>query len=190
MSRNMADQTIFDAEEWRPVVGWPDYEVSNLGRVRRATDFMKRQWQNGKIYVLRPKGVMLKTGLHSDGYPYATLYGADRKRKTVAVHILVCEAFCGPRPSPEHEVAHWDGNRNNPAASNLRWATRIENQSDRLRHTTDNRGERSGKAVLTEETVREIRAATESARSLAKRFGVAPTTIHGVRTRTTWKWLD
>ncbi|WP_449411892.1 HNH endonuclease signature motif containing protein [Methylobacterium komagatae] len=48
------------------------------------------------------------------------------------VHRLVCEAFHGPAPTPEHQVAHADGTRWNARADNLRWATRTEN-TGRLR---------------------------------------------------------
>jgi hypothetical protein len=35
----------------------------------------------------------------------------------------VAEAFIGPQPSPRHQVAHYDGVRDNNHYSNLRWAT-------------------------------------------------------------------
>lgn len=53
----------------------------------------------------------------------------------VSVHILVCEAFHGPRRLGL-EVAHNDGNRLNASATNLRWATRLANIADKWLHGT------------------------------------------------------
>jgi len=47
----------------------------------------------------------------------------NKKGETAKRYVdeLVCEAFHGPRPSPEHEVRHRDGNITNNRASNLMW---------------------------------------------------------------------
>lgn len=38
----MADDTL--PEEWRKIEDEPDYEISNLGRVRRATDVVRSHY--------------------------------------------------------------------------------------------------------------------------------------------------
>lgn len=62
-----------------------------------------------------------------DGYPAVRLAGISAG---FPVHRLVCEAFHGPKPTPKHEVAHWDGDKTNNTAPNLRWATHKENCQD------------------------------------------------------------
>jgi len=55
---------------------------------------------------------------------------------TVVAPRMVCESVNGPPPTPEHETAHSCGRGHegciNPG--HLRWATREENQGDRIEH--------------------------------------------------------
>jgi hypothetical protein len=100
-----ADPNI--AEEWRPIHGAPNYEVSNFGRVRSMA--------RGKLRILRIQ-INPRTK-----YPQADLSVGGRgqqKRRTVAVHRLVAEAFLGPL-RPGAVVNHKDRNRANCALSNL-----------------------------------------------------------------------
>lgn len=53
--------------------------------------------------------------------------------QTPAVHILVAEAFHGPRP-PGMEVRHLNGVKLDNRAENLRWGTDSENMLDIVRH--------------------------------------------------------
>ena len=57
----------------------------------------------------------------------------DYKRGTVLVHVLVLEAFVGPRPAG-HEGRHLDDVRSNNTLSNLAWGTQGENYQDALRN--------------------------------------------------------
>jgi hypothetical protein len=50
-------------------------------------------------------------------------------------------------------------------------------------------GERNGAAVLTEDAVIWIRAASESCRYLAKQFKVAHATISAIKRGDSWAWL-
>ena len=50
------------------------------------------------------------------------------------VHILVCEAFHGPRPSPKHEVRHKNGISSDNRAENLEWGTRSDQRNDDVRN--------------------------------------------------------
>jgi hypothetical protein len=52
-------------------------------------------------------------------------------------HILVCEAFHGPKPEPHHEVRHLNGNGQDNRPENLAWGTKSENRADAVRHGTD-----------------------------------------------------
>lgn len=124
--------------------------------------------------------------LDSDGYRRVNVYDiAKGGFRQVPVHALVAATFIGPRPTPDHQVAHADGCRANNAVTNLRWATAYENQRDRDRHGTHNRGARNVRAHLTDEQAAEIRRAyiprsrSWGAKALAARYG---TTFAVVRT--------
>ena len=93
------------AEEWKPIAGWP-YEVSDLGRVRRA----------GEAGVLnyRPQ-VYHRVRLSREGK--ATMF---------RVHVLVLNAFIGPRP-PKWTADHKNGNKDDNRLCNLEWVTQAEN---------------------------------------------------------------
>jgi hypothetical protein len=133
-------------EQWRTVADFPDYSVSNLGRVRRDT--------GGKGATV---GRIMTGWTRSGGYLAVKLHRGGA-HKNLRIHRLVAFAFIGPAPTGAHEVAHFDGVPANNHVNNLRWATRSENQRDRVRHGTTNRGDRHWKAKLTEGDVRAIRA--------------------------------
>lgn len=104
-----------NGEIWRPVLGMPEYEVSNLGSVRswlphgksrkpRAVPKRLHQGWSGGIETTRKKLTPL-VALH--GKPYA-------------LNTLVATAFHGIRP--EGYTASWkDGNRANNRADNVYW---------------------------------------------------------------------
>ncbi|MCL7707491.1 hypothetical protein M8368_29425, partial [Enterobacter kobei] len=72
------------------------------------------------------------------------------------------------------------------------WATPEENQGDRVIHGTSNRGEAQWNHKLMVDQVREIRLMLNShtQRQLADAYGVSARTIHNIKTRKTWAWLD
>jgi hypothetical protein len=167
-------------ETWRGIPDFPKYEVSSLGRVRRAAPGTNTR-----------AGLILKTPPDSRGYPMVIFYGSG-KRFARKVHRLVAESFLGPRPTPLHEVAHADGSRDNNAVVNLRWATRADNHADKLRHGTDNRGGRHGMSKLTEALIRTAEARRkEGARikDIARELGVSHRTLGKALRRESWCWL-
>lgn len=105
-------------EEWRPVSRMPGYEVSDHGRLRK--------YLTGATH--------LKKG-------YKGRYNESRlaKHHRVHVHVLVAEAFLGPRPpgpNPKKlmEVNHKDNNGLNNHLSNLEYVTHQENMLHSVRN--------------------------------------------------------
>ncbi len=101
-------------EIFKPVEGYPNYEVSNFGRV-----FSKKSDK-----FLKP--LLLKIG-----YLQVSLY-KDNKKKSMYVHRLVAFAFID-NPESKPMIDHIDQNRQNNTVSNLRWATNSENQQNTKR---------------------------------------------------------
>ncbi len=108
-------------ERWLPVPGYEGfYEVSDLGRVRSTPR-------------PRTRGGILSARSRPKYYPHVSLW-ANGVRRSRNVHLLVLEAFVGPCP-PGLECRHLDGDKGNPALSNLVWGTRGDNNRDRTRHS-------------------------------------------------------
>jgi hypothetical protein len=119
-------------------------------------------------------------------YPAVKLTFPGPRQVSVRVHVLVAEAFLPPRPTPAHEVRHWDGDRMNNAATNLRWGTRSDNVQDALRHGTHQGGLAHVRAWLTDDQVKEARAAYEAGatvRELADKYDAGWTTMWRIVTR-------
>jgi hypothetical protein len=168
-----------DDEIWKVINEFPSYAVSNLGRLKRI---VRPKSGPGKV------GDILKPGMSP--YPQVGL-SKDGKSRTHAVHVLVCRAFHGPKPTPKHEVAHWDGDKLNARWDNLRWATSRENADDRVR-LGEQRGERNGRSKLTEDDVREVRRLLSLGRtqqSIADRFGVCQVTISEIALGQKWAFV-
>lgn len=167
-------------EEWRAVVGFDDYSVSNLGCVRSNERIVV--YPNGKQRVQPTK--VLKQTIGSHGYPKLSLR-REGKPTTLCVHTIVAAAFIGPRPEGM-EVAHDDGTRANCAASNLRYDTPKGNQADRILHGTSQRGARNPAAVLNAEQVAAIRAADGKQCEIAKQFGISPSHVSRIVNQSRW----
>jgi hypothetical protein len=122
---------------------------------------------------------------------YGTVYVDG---KTAIVSRYVCELVNGPPPTPYHEAAHscGKGHESCIAPGHLEWKTQAQNQADKLIHGTIRRGERCGTAKLTEPEAREIISmkGVEPQSSLAKRFGVARSTVAEIHCGENWAWLS
>lgn len=149
-------QIYVDMEEWRSIEEF-NYEISNLGRVRRSTG-EANTWE----------GRILKLKTDKDGYHIAALY-REGKRFDRKVHRLVCFAFNGPPISPELEARHLDGIPSNNIPTNLKWGTSKHNAADRDRHNTTRRGGNHSKALFSDSAVNKMREQynSEKARAIA-----------------------
>jgi hypothetical protein len=123
--------STMDDVTWLPAPGAPNYQVSSDGRVRslaRWVDFGKK---SRRFQPACERAVFIVKG-----YPHLTL-NVDCRKKNFYVHLLVCEAFHGLRPSPLHEVRHLNGDPLDNRAENLAWGTKKENAQDSIRHGTN-----------------------------------------------------
>ena len=173
-------------EEWRAVVGFEGfYEVSNLGRVRSVV--REVNYKNIKMRTMKSK--IRSTNGRLKGYPAVNLsmHGTSKMR---TVHIMVLEAFVGPRPSPAHDGCHSDGNPINNLLGNLKWGTKLENMADRAEHGKTARGERSGSAKLTPEIVRNIRQDERGSRLIAAELGLNTSTVKRIKNKQTWAHIQ
>ena len=164
------------AFEWRPIPGWDGYEVSDDGRVR--------SWKVSRQSPSTPLPRILRPYALPAGYLCVKF--KDRGRRAgLYVHHLVALAFFGDRPDGA-EVAHYDGNKANNTVANLRYATKMENVADALRHGTIPRGERQHAATVTDATAHAIRAFVGTHAEAARAFGANYNVAYRIRTGRTW----
>lgn len=189
-------------EEWRSVVGYEGrYEVSSRGQVRTVRT-----------------GLIRKFSRTTDGYLTLNLSAGSRSSmQQRRVHVLVAEAFIGPKPTPEHGVNHLNTIKTDNWPSNLEWATPGENNAhagrmglkargdahhsrlhpERLARGDRNgsrkhperlrRGELNSRALLTDADVAEIKSSKAKRGALAARFNVSTQVIYRIRCGQTWK---
>lgn len=114
-------------EVWKTIPEFPLYQVSDLGNVRRHPE--------GPTLRGSLRGRVLKPGSDACGYQLVSLFrgGGTATRATRRVHVLVAQAFLGPRP-PGHHVRHLDDVPDNNALSNLAYGTPAQNHQDKLRN--------------------------------------------------------
>lgn len=116
-------------EEWRTVVGWDGYEVSNLGNLR---SYRKR----GPTKSLDEHPHLITPSMDRDGYMRVQLSNSRRDRQRRGVHQFVAETFLAETWFPRAIVLHNNGKPADNRVENLRWGTHADNTRDRERHGT------------------------------------------------------
>jgi hypothetical protein len=115
---------------WLPCPGASAYEVSSDGRLRSIDRIVTRSDGRQRFCP----GVEMKLFPNPRYAHMQTRITFDDGARTCKVHVLICQAFYGRRPTPLHEVRHLNGNPSDNRIENLRWGTKSENMYDRVRH--------------------------------------------------------
>ena len=154
-------------EIWKPIVGWPKYEISSFGNVRRE----------GRSVNPFP-----------NNHGYLAFNVVDRSlRKMLRVHREIALAFI-PNPENKTDVRHLDGNKLNCALDNISWGTHLENEMDKVIHGTKMVGERHHTSKLKLDQVLFIRhCQTKTRYELAELFGVKYVTIWNIQKGESWR---
>lgn len=109
------------SEQWRQVPGHPAYDVSDQGRIR--------SWKCRSKWGLSDSPANLSLSSDKGGYLRCLV---DRKNKYP--HIVVLEAFIGPRPGPGFHASHLNGDNKDNRLVNLCWETASQNNRRRVAH--------------------------------------------------------
>lgn len=101
--------SIITTEIWKSVPGWPDYEASNLGKLKRKSS-----------------GRILK------GHRFRLKHESKKVQLRIATIILL--TFVGPAPKGKPLACHLDDNHNHNKLTNLAWGSYRDNALDAIRN--------------------------------------------------------
>lgn len=148
--------------EWKIIVSYPNYEVSNTGFIRNIKT-----------------GLILKPIVHKNA---GHLYFFPKKGKRLYIHRAVLQAFVGKCPH-EQECRHLDGNSQNNNLDNLKWGTRKQNAQDVIRHGRKHFGENAPFSTMSNSDAVKVRSMAKmglSSREIARKYSVSHTTIQKI----------
>lgn len=139
-------------EVWKQIEDYPNYFVSNTGKVRNVN-----------------KGRELKQTLHHSGYLYVGLR-KNQKTKLFFVHRLVAQAFI-PNINNLNTVDHWNGIKTDNRVENLQWLSNSDNaRRFQLEQITEEQKQRKMKPIICVETGIIYKSATEVSTMLGVRL--------------------
>ncbi len=133
--------------------------------------------REGKIFRRTASGEMVEIVPYLDSTGYQRI-GANRK--SLHVHVLVLEAFVGPRPSG-FDACHWNDVKTDNRIENLRWASHRDNANDAVRNgRLRMRGMDNHRAIVDEAMAANVKArhaAGVPQKELASEFGLGLSTV-------------
>jgi hypothetical protein len=151
------------APEWRECKGFPQYEVSSAGEIRRGGRLRKpTQSRLGYVWIA------------------FCVEGVIHRRY---VHVLVAEAFHGPRP-PGMQVDHINHQRDDNRAANLRWLSRSDNLIRRVAPNLGGKPPKRGTRLSDDEAmeIHRLRGEGWQQAAIGERFQIPQTTVSHILT--------
>lgn len=167
--KKSGDNKDFPGEVWRELVEYPDYFISNKGRI-------KSKIRNRIMYQRE-----------HEGYVDVRIKDKDGRKRSPRVHRLVAEMFITKPDTDENLIVnHIDGDKLNNYADNLEWIT----YADNYHHAVELglMGYRTG--TTPEEKIHEICSLLEEGQSIneitSKDRAYTRSVVESVRQRTRW----
>lgn len=164
-------------EQWKTIDGFPDYMVSDQGRI------LSTKHDNHRV---------LKQCLRSSGYLKVGLCKTENGEvtaKTMDVHRLVASAFID-NPEQKSEINHKNGIKTDNRVENLEWCSRLENMTHAALNGLTASGENHWKAKLTEADVLEIIEILSwnefTQQEIADEYGVSSHAISDIKNGKRW----
>jgi hypothetical protein len=186
--RHRCEEKIMQ-EIWKDVVGYEGiYMVSSFGRMKSNERIVQRKKMGD---YLQKESIIEGSEYH--GYKVTTI-AKNKIKKHKFIHVLIAEAFLGPKPE-KMEVCHNDGDRKNNAIENLRYGTRSDNVRDSIKHGTHytpfiKKGSERSYAKINEEIAKQIKDSEESSYILAKKLNISRALISNIRRNKAWTHVN
>lgn len=180
-------------EIFRIIPSFPDYEVSNFGRVKTIGRKLRYTHAvTGNEHFRQTTKRFLKAQYNNQtGYKFYQLY-RNKKMHNKPIHQLVAEAFLTKKKGQD-TVNHKDGNKHNNIVSNLEWCTDRYNHYHATITGLKPKGKRIGTSKLTNNSVHAIKWFLNKGLShseLAKAFKVSRSAISLIYEGVTWKHIQ
>ena len=137
-----------EKEEWRNIDEFPDYKISNFGRV-----------MNNKT------GYIKKPSIGKRGY-YVYSMQKDGKSYLRTTHIMLARSFI-PNPQNLEQINHIDGNKLNCSIENLEWVSPRDNMLHARKmglHKSDGDKETAQYSLDGNQLINVYKSASEAAR--------------------------
>ncbi len=185
-----------DGEIWKTIKEYPEYQVSNLGRIKS----FKQDKINGKIRKQNKSTGYFQVDLSKNGIS-----------KPKKVHILVYETFNNYKLKDDDRIHHVDKNPENNIFENLKLM--VESEHNSFHHRGMNnpmfgkcfskehkkkmseklKGENNPRHKLTEEQVIQIKLLLKEGKlnqqEIADIFNISRKTISNIKIGKTWSYI-
>lgn len=152
-----------DNEEWREILGYPNYFVSNFGR-------FKKYMKSSKSFIL-----MKTTYNKTVEYNYIEMINDKNKLKNLRACRVVGFAFVDGFSKEKNTINHIDGDTTNDSSYNLEWISQRDNNlhSYRVLNRAVNKNQKRYEKIIYKEKYE-----FKTVRSLAKFLGVSESQAH------------
>lgn len=176
-------------EIFKTITEFPDYEVSNFGRVRTKERLLRYIHSvTGNEHFRKSQYRFLKVQYNNrTGYKFVQLY-LNKKMYNKTIHRLVAETFLENNNNLD-TVNHKDGNKHNNTVENLEWCSDTYNHKHATETGLKAKGERIKNSVLNENCAHAIKYFLKQGYShsdLSKIFLVSRTTISLIHSGKIW----
>lgn len=177
-------------ENFKTIQSFPDYEVSNMGRVRTKARLIRYVHAVTKNEHFRnSENKFLKIQFNNrTGYKFVQLY-LNKKMHNVTIHRLVAETFIENTENLS-TVNHKDGNKHNNTVDNLEWCSNEYNHKHATETGLKSKGSQIGTSKLNENCVHAIKYFLKQGYShsqLSEIFLISRASVSLISEGKTWK---
>ena len=145
-----------DIESFKIIEEFPDYSISNYGRVKTNKRKIRYTHAVTKEELFRESEERFLKVYHNNrtGYMFVQLY-KEKKMYNRSIHRLVASAYCSKNTG--NVVNHKDGNKHNNYYKNLEWCSDSYNHDHATITGLKANGERIGTSKLNSNMVHAIK---------------------------------
>lgn len=179
-------------EIFKEIAGYPNYLISNYGRVRTKSRKVRyiHSVTKKEHYRLTNDRFLIQYENKRTGYKFIQPR-VNGKPKNETIHRLVALTFI-PNPNNYNIVNHKDGNKHNNKVENLEWCTDSYNHEHATKNGLKAKGSQIFSSKLNESSVLAIKKLIKQGwadSELSSLFNVSRSNISMIRLGYTWKHI-